>query len=187
MGKGTVLPKRIATVARPTRELSLPVPSRSGQRRCRNREHAVSKEPQLKKEVPAAGRDFKASQRNSRRLRRATLPILSFVLLFFILSLAALFWLSGLPVLLTGLPMLVFLTMLSGLVARLSALTGLSTLLSVLFHFVCHELVLQFCTARRHSAIEFICCILVAAEPAKVDDERLRSPESRNADGIRFS
>ena len=69
----------------------------------------------------------------------AALPILSFV--FFFLTLPAFFLLSGLPVLLTG---LAFLAMLSGLVARLSAVARLATLLSILFHIVCHEGVLHF-------------------------------------------
>jgi hypothetical protein len=81
-------------------------------------------------------------QRNSRQLRRATLPILIFVLFFFILSLPAFFLLSGLVVLLTALARLVFLAVMSGLIARLSTLVMLATLLSVLFHIVCHEVVL---------------------------------------------
>ncbi len=76
--------------------------------------------------------------------------VLLFVI-FFVSPLAALLLLSRLPVLLPALTGLAFLAMFSGLVAlvsRLSAvLTGLATLLPVLFHIVRHGVVLPFMCA----------------------------------------
>jgi hypothetical protein len=67
----------------------------------------------------------------------AALPVQIFVVL--ILALAALFLLSGLPALL---PTLTWLSFLAGLAWLVALLSRLSTLLSVLFHIVCHEVVL---------------------------------------------
>jgi hypothetical protein len=100
-------------------------------------------------------------------LRGAALPVQIFVVLF-ILPLTALFLLPGLPVLLTALASLAVLAVLSGLVllSRLFALlTSLSTLLSVFFHIVCHEIVLLLKRATWR-VLEFKCYFLVAAEAA---------------------
>lgn len=85
------------------------------------------------KRSPGPGRDFTFISLANSRLGCAALPVQIFVV--FILALAALFLLSGLPALLPTLTGLPFLAGLAWLVALLSRL---STLLSVLFHIVCH-------------------------------------------------
>jgi hypothetical protein len=70
-------------------------------------------------------------------LRGAALTVLILAVFVVTLVLAPLFRLCGLPTVLAALPSLA--ARLTGLVARLPALSRLVTLLSVLFHIVCHE------------------------------------------------
>src|SRR6266403_549702 len=75
------------------------------------------------KEVPAkAGRDFQSKIASKEKLRSAALTVAVLVIFFsVVLTLTALFWL-----LLTGL-------------ATLLALSGLTALLALFLHIVCHE------------------------------------------------
>lgn len=71
------------------------------------------------------------------KLRCTTLTVQVFV--FFVLSLSALFLLTGLSALLSTLTRLAGLTLLTGLSAALAGLSALLSLLAILFHIVCHQ------------------------------------------------
>jgi hypothetical protein len=65
---------------------------------------------------------------------------------------------------LTALTGLAFLAVLSGLVARLSALlTSLTTLLFIFLHIVCHEIVLLFQSARLGASVIKVHCYNLVA------------------------
>ena len=85
----------------------------------------------LKKQSPGASRDF-VHFRSPNKLRCTALTVLVFV--FFVLTLSALFLLTGLSALLSALAVL---TGLSALL--LAGLSALLSLLAILFHIVCHQ------------------------------------------------
>jgi hypothetical protein len=98
-------------------------------------------------------------------LRCATLTVKIFVI-FFVLT--ALFLAGLLAALLAALSGLVFLTLLTGLVALLTRLSALLTLLPIAFHIVCHQWSSHAVRFAAHFAILRDCFKLVARVPGKV-------------------
>jgi hypothetical protein len=142
----------------------------SGQQAHCRASRAISTSPKDDSPGPRAG-TVEPPYLEKRRLGSATLTVAVLVLHIIVLILAAL-----LGLLLPGLAALLARSMLSGLsglTALLALLPGLTTPLTLLFHIVCHELLLNRARGFPHALLIYRDQTLVAATDGKVGNDLL--------------